>query len=286
MKRTWLVAVAFSTGACIDAAQEEVSLPLSLAGSAEAASFDNGRGFTIELSQAELAFGPLYVCAGATAGRLCETALLEWTDGAVVDVLSSKAKRVGALTGLTGRARSFMYDLGLVSLLPEQRPRVLNAARELGGHSVRLRGIARTNAVRIPFRANLTIQQTEETEQGTPVVRSGTGNDLAHTIRAGQALTVRFDARAWFQTANFALWLEERNCEPDGPSVVCDGQTELTCADDGTPMQSRDCAERDQVCIAGEGCVKELLVDPASQVGAALRIDLTSSGLPEFIWSR
>lgn len=277
---------ALSMTACIDAAQEEVRIPLSLAGRAEAESFESARGFRITLSEAELAFGPLYLCAGATAGTLCETALSEWTDAAVLDALRTKATRVGELSGLNGQARSWMYDLGLVSLLTQDDPKVLDAAGELAGHSVRLKGNVTVEGIEIPFRADLAIQQTKETEKGTPVVRSGKDNGLDHTLANGDALTVRFDAREWFQTANFARWIEDRTCEPKGAPVVCSGQTELTCDADGATVRMRDCADRGEVCIAGQGCVEEVVVDPESQVGAAIRIDLTSASAPEFRWSR
>jgi hypothetical protein len=286
MKLLLFTGALLCSAACIDAAQEEVSIPLAVAGRSAAKAFETKRGFAIALDEAKLAFGPLYLCAGATAGSLCETASVEWTDAALVDLLRDSPTRVGELSGLSGRVRSFMYDLGLTSLLTESRPLVLDAARKLSGNSLRLVGRVDVDGTNIPFRALLALQQTEETEQGTPVVRSGEGDDLAHDLQAGDELSVRFDARDWFQTANFGLWLEQRSCEPAGPAVVCNGQIELSCGDDGAIEDSRACADRGEVCIAGQGCVERVVVDASSQVGAAIRFGLTSASAPEFRWSR
>lgn len=286
MRRAPLILLPLAGAACIDAAQDEVRIPLALAGRSEAASFETPHGHRVALQSAELAFGPLYLCAGASAGRLCETALLEWDDAARVDVLSDETQRVGALRGLTGRVSSWMYDLGLVSLLTQPEPLVLEAARALDGHSVRLRGAVTVGEVTIPFRADLSIQQSDQTESGTQVIRSRQGDDLAHEVTQGDALTVRFDARQWFQTANFDLWLEDATCGPGGRAVVCAGQTEQTCAEDGSLVSERECAESSRVCVAARGCVAEVEVDPQSQVGAALRIDVTSASTPQFSWTK
>lgn len=286
MKAAYSAALLALASGCIDAAQEEVSVPLLLAGHSEAAAFESGRGFAVTLDAAELAFGPLYLCPGATAGELCESALVEWTDAGLVDLLSDKPKRVGELRGLTGRARSYMFDLGFSSLLTRDRPLVLDAARKLAGHSLRISGSVDVQGIKIPFRAALAVQREEQTEKGTPVVRSGQGEDLAHDLAAGDALTVRFDPRQWFRTANFALWVEERSCEPEGPAIVCDAQTELTCDAEGAVTRSRACAGLGQVCIAASGCRDEVVIEANTQVGSAIRIDLTSASSPEFRWSR
>ena len=77
---------------------------------------------SVTIDRADLAFGPLYLCAGATAGDLCDTARFEWLDSAVVDTTLSDPVKVGELSGVTGTVRSWMYDLGLSSQLTREAP--------------------------------------------------------------------------------------------------------------------------------------------------------------------
>ncbi|MFT5359051.1 MAG: hypothetical protein ACI9KE_006294, partial [Polyangiales bacterium] len=60
---------------------------------------------------------------------------------------------VGVLTGISGSARSYMYDLGFVSLLTTSVPLPLAAAESLGGASYIVEGSAEVDGTMIPFSA-------------------------------------------------------------------------------------------------------------------------------------
>ena len=184
-------------GGCLDTGREQVSIPLLVAGVAPTPVAGAG-GWTITLDSAELAFGPLYLCAGEQAGALCDTARLEWTESTIVDTLDPEPRVAGALQGVSGPVRSWMYDLGITSLLTQQRPAALEAAIELGENSVRLTGVARRAERELPLELALPIQQDEATELGACVVRKSTSDPFEHEITGDEtALTVRFDPRPW-----------------------------------------------------------------------------------------
>jgi hypothetical protein len=125
--------------ACGESSQEHVRFPLFVAGSDHEA-FDAVGDVSVNIEQADLAFGPLYFCAGAQAGELCDTARLEWLESVVVRATDAEPRWAGEITGVTGPVRSWMYDLGFVSLLTQKQPLVLPAAHELGGVSLRITG--------------------------------------------------------------------------------------------------------------------------------------------------
>lgn len=200
-------ACCLATG-CIDTLGSRIELPLQVAGSAASAPFEGQNGWSIELTRAELAFGPLYLCGGAQAGSLCETARLEWLGSAVVDALEPQPRAVGQLEGVTGFVRSYMYDLAITSLLTQHEPVPLEAALALGGNSVRLEGVAR-GSQRVPFLFEMAIQQEEQTEIGVSVVRQSGGASFEHEVTTDDAgLLVRFDPRPWLQSVDFETALQ------------------------------------------------------------------------------
>jgi hypothetical protein len=193
---------------CIETLGSRIELPLELAGSAASEPFAGQGGWTIELTRAELAFGPLYLCGGAQAGSLCDTARLEWLGSAVIDALNPEPQAAGQLEGETGFVRSFMYDLGITSLLTLQEPLPLDAAIALGGNSVRLEGVARATED-LPFLFEIAIQQQEQTEIGVSVVRQSGAEGFEHDVsRRDAGLIVRFDPRPWLQSVDFQGALE------------------------------------------------------------------------------
>jgi hypothetical protein len=203
---------------CIDTLGSRIGLPLQVAGSDVSQTFTGQGGVAIELRRAQVAFGPLYLCGGTQAGSLCETARLEWLGSVVVDALDPEAQSAGELEGVTGTVRSFMYDLGITSLLTLQDPLPLDAARELGGNSVRLEGVAH-GASDVPFLFEIAIQQQEQTEIGVSVVRSGAGGFTEHTVSSDDGgLLVRFDPRPWLTAVDFS------QAPPDGAAFPPDSQ--------------------------------------------------------------
>ena len=171
----------------------------------------------------------LYLCAGATAGDLCDTARLEWLDSVVVDTTRSEPVAVGELSGVTGTVRSWMYDLGLSSQLTRETPFVLDAAKELGDASFALEGIAVVAGIDVAFQAFVPIQQTEDTELGVPVIRKGSSDSFYREIDGSeQSLLVRFDASTWVASVDFRSFVTN-DLHQRGPEVVCESAVEHTC---------------------------------------------------------
>lgn len=212
----WAIGSAGLTG-CGESAQRIAEVPLQVAGT-NTAELTTDRGVPVELTRAQLAFGPLYVCPGSTAGELCETARLEWLDSAVVELLDARPRSVGTLVGVTGPVRSYMYDLGFSSVLTTDEPLVLAAARELGGASLSLEGRATVDGRSTRFEARVAIRQGAEVERGVPVVRKSASEAFEHGVRGDEgALLVRFDVRAWLERLDFASWVEEQCPDPSDP---------------------------------------------------------------------
>lgn len=203
MKTLGLTTCALLWCACIDTGPQHTTIELSVAGTGVTAPFVVDTDWQVTFDSAELAFGPLYLCAGTQAGALCETARAEWLDSAVVDALEPSARQVGSMDALTGTVRSWMYDLGIVSLLTRPEPVALDAAASLGGYSVRLSGTASRGSDAIAFSAALVIQQDTGTETGVPVVRSAPSQGFSHDLGEQDQLTVRFDPRPWLDAIDF-----------------------------------------------------------------------------------
>ncbi len=188
--------------ACVDAPQDEVSLELVASGM-EVDELGLGDGLSLSLSRADLAFGPLYLCPGTQAGELCDTARLEWTQSAVVDVLDSEPQSLGRLLGVTGPIRSYMFDYGISSLLTQERPQILDAAEQLDGASLVLSGEAILDGTAVPFSVGVVVEQSEDTESGVPVVRKSTTErfDFEVTVDS-RRFTVAFRPESWFSSVS------------------------------------------------------------------------------------
>lgn len=222
-------------------------VPLYLAGSDVAEGFDATGDVEVAIERADLAFGPLYLCAGATAGDLCDTARLEWLDSAVVDTTDPEPVRVGDLDGTTGSVRSWMYDLGISSQLTRPEPYVLSAARELRGASFLVEGWASAGEARLRFSARVVVSQTETTELGVPVVRKGTEDRFVRDVTVFEpGLLVRFDPSQWLRNVDFRPYLD------------------ATAANEPLPA--------------------EVTLAPDDTAHRALSIALITSGRPDFQW--
>jgi hypothetical protein len=230
--------------ACGDNGQERVTIPLYVAGSDVLQPIAARGGVPVTLERADLAFGPLYLCAGATAGDLCDTARVEWLGTVVVNALEPNPTGAGDLTGVTGTVRSWMYDLGISSQLTRSEPFVLDAARELGDTSLLIAGRADVGGVEMSFDASVRVAQTDDTELGVPVVRKSTTESFRHEVTRDEAgLTLRFDPAAWVQGVDFASF-----CGPDGE------------------------------------CFDHVTLGPDTEAFRSLRNALVSGGRPSFEW--
>lgn len=284
MRRMFSLVCALLLVGCAETSQERVQLVLEVAGTESPAPIEALGGVPVTLTRADLAFGPLYLCAGAQAGELCETARLEWLDTVVVDGLDAAPQPAGELVGVSGVVQSWMYDLAISAQLTQEQPIVLDAAEALGGHSLVLEGTAVVSGITLPFRAEVPVQQTSATELGVPVVRKSTSDEFFHDVTGTeQALQVRFDPATWLAGVDLRSYVQFETCAPEQEGVVCDGLVEWTCDPSGAPV-SRDCSATGEVCMAGTGCVDRVVIAPSSEAFRALRNALTSGARPEFVW--
>ena len=286
MRRAALaLGVLLTLNACLDTGQQRVAVPLYLAGSALAQPLSAAGDGALTIDRAELAFGPLYLCAGNTAGDLCDTARLEWLDSRVIDLTSAAPMYAGELSGVTGTVRSFMYDLGISSQLTRDEPYTLAAARQLDGASFRVSGSVELNGARLPFQAELPIQQTEGTEPGVPVIRKSTSERFSHEVEPDESgLLIRFDVESVLRGLDLRGYLDNAMCSAGGPARVCAGQLEQRCASDGSVVETRDCTALTQVCLADQGCASALHLEPDSEPYRALRNALLTGARPIFEW--
>jgi len=219
MTKTAILACLLMVG-CAETGQDDIEVPLYLAGTDVSEPFAADDGTLVSIDRADLAFGPLYLCAGSRAGELCETARLEWIESAVVHTPDALPFQAGMLSGTSGPVRSWMYDLGLSSLLTQEAPLVLAAAQELDGVSLHVEGRAEFETGVVGFVADIAIQQEEETELGVPVVGRSTTDTFDHDVQPGErGLLVRFDPRPWFSGIAYSVLCD--------PSVGCAEPTRI-----------------------------------------------------------
>ncbi len=270
---------------CSGTGQDRVDIPLRASGVQPPDQVKTVDGELVTITRADLAFGPLYLCAGNTAGDLCDISRAEWLDTAVINTMSDKEVSIGHLTGVTGQVRSWMYDLGISSQLTRSEPYVLQAAEELGSASFVLEGLVTLQGVELPLSASLPIQQTETTELGIPVIRKGSGEVFSHEITGAESgLTLRFSPEMWVSRLDLGSIVEDKICEADGPSVVCQEHIELRCDEDGITESTRDCGETSEACLAGVGCADAIVLEEGSNAYRSLAIALATTGRPSFNW--
>jgi hypothetical protein len=283
MRAALFVLVVWNSG-CAETGQDRTRVGLFVAGTEVSEPIVAVGEVLVTLDRADLAFGPLYLCAGATAGDLCDTARLEWLETVVVNTLASEPAMAGELVGITGAVQSWMYDLGISSQLTRSTPFILAAASALGGASFVLEGRAAVGGVELPFSASVPIQQTDDTELGVPVVRKSTSDSFFRDVRDdGSGLVVRFDPGAWVRRIDLRPYVTADVCAPAGPAIACDGAVEQTCQGE-TELSRRDCSELGQVCLPGQGCADELTIESETEAFRSLRNELVSGARPAFEW--
>ncbi|MEM6961956.1 MAG: hypothetical protein AAF550_09490 [Myxococcota bacterium] len=264
---------------CIESSQTQVEFELELVGTERTGTFEVRDGWRVELQQADVVFGPLYLCAGTQAGDFCDSALVEFLQSTTVNALAPTPIPAGRMRGISGVTRSYMYDLGYVSLLTRSEPLVTPAAEELEG-SVVLLGEASRDGIRFPFQAELEIYVEDETERGIPIVRSSLGDLAPHLISNDDILSVRFDPSSWLSTSNFGTLLEESTCE-GGHTIGCSGNLASVC--ETSPIEIVDCSPVG-FCQTDLGCTDIATIRADSQMGRAIRNDLVAGVRPRFEW--
>jgi len=153
--------------------------------------------WTVQLTRAEVAFGPVYFCAAASGSpTLCGSSIAEVATVARADALSGESQRFGTVHGFTGTIRSASYDYGITWFDTQNDPTPAEAAP--GGHSMRLEGEASRAEARFAFVADVdaTPQYQGQTAVPTaPVSASIDSSDFR--------LDVHFRAVDWFRQVDF-----------------------------------------------------------------------------------
>ena len=203
-----------------------------------------------------------------------------------MNALDGVPQPVGKLSGVTGTVRSWMYDLGISSQLTRNDPFILDAAKELGGSSIVIEGRAQIDEIELPFTASISVQQTDDTEQGVPVVRKGLSDVFLHEVTLKkEMLTIRFNPTDWVNDIDFSTYVKRDTCSMDSPNIICNGTQESIC-DGEIEMSQRDCADLGQICLPKQGCSDQLEIEVDSQPYRAIRNALLSGVRPDFIWSK
>jgi hypothetical protein len=106
--------------------------------------------WTVTLTRADVAIGPIYLCATAAASPdLCAVAVAELTSPAVADALATTPEPLAEVDSLPGEIRSAMLDYGISWFPTDSEP---DATTELG-HSARFTGEAVRGDMSVTFDA-------------------------------------------------------------------------------------------------------------------------------------
>jgi hypothetical protein len=213
--------------ACGPVAQTQVEFPLRVAG--QAGTFFTGE-WSVTLDRADVAFGPLYLCAARTPSpELCATALGEMTDRVRVDALAVMPMNVGLVRAFTGAARSATFDYGVTWPTTEGQPQPALAL----AHSAEFSGVAARAGRSFSF--TLALDVIPNVRGSHSVLLSRVNGEIAKdTI----GLLARFDPARWWASVDF-----------------------------------------DALDAASMGA-ERIDIDPASDAGAAVYIQMTSNAPP------
>lgn len=192
----WIVLIALTASCALDTGTERVEARLQIRG-ADVTAFEGRDGWQVELTTAQLAFGPFYLCSGVQAGDLCESSRGEVLEALVIDALDPEAHEVATFEGIDGVVRSAMWDYGITWGLPQVNAESSPAVDALGG-SVFLEGVARRDDVELPFVATIPLSPNLE---GRTMVRAADLFD--HELADGDVLEVSVDPTQWVNQVRF-----------------------------------------------------------------------------------
>lgn len=201
---------------CGQTAGERVALPVFVQGTAKAP-FSVG-AWTVELEAAQVALGPMYFCATASASSdLCPSAVGELTSVVVVDGLDPEPKRwpsdgaasasePSALEAISGSTiRSAFFDYGIAFFATASRPAALRPMRgNLAGHSAHFSGRAIKGAAEVRFVVDVDVLPQVPGSRAVQGLR--TEKMLAHAQAGGPpgtVLTIRIAPSRLFGQVDF-----------------------------------------------------------------------------------
>ncbi|HEY0135105.1 MAG TPA: hypothetical protein VGB85_13545 [Nannocystis sp.] len=149
----------------------------------------------VTLTRADVAVGPVYLCATAAASpELCAVAIGEFTEVAVVDALDPAAQPLGDIDARPGDVRSAMLDYGISWFTTATAPAPLSAL----DHSARISGTATLDDISLEFDATIDV---------TPPMRGSPALVGLHAVTDAPAedsrLELRIDVRGWLADVDF-----------------------------------------------------------------------------------
>jgi len=195
--------------ACGDTGRERVDIALSAEGVAARPVMLSGA--TLTLTRADVAFGPVWLCASEGArAELCEVALAELRDTVVMRALDPTPQPLGALTGTTGDVRSSLFDYGISWLLTASTPQP--SARAVDGHSAILEGTLTRDGRTVRFRAAIDVLPRVRGDAALNAQRT------SHTIEGeGERMTLIADPHRWVDRLDPAALLA---LDADGDGAI------------------------------------------------------------------
>jgi len=183
---------AFWLLSCGDAGRDRVRVPVTASGEqAREVAIDGG---VLRLTRAEVAVGPLYLCATKSAEiELCETALAELLDVRAFDALSQQEQPLGTLDGTSGTIRSGFFDYGISWTLTQQAPRASEGS--VDGHSARLVGtLEAEDGANLSFVADVDVTPLSAGDAAVNGLKS-----LHELDAATSALDIHVDPSRWLR---------------------------------------------------------------------------------------
>lgn len=214
--RTFTIVFALALAGCGTTGQDVVTFPVQGAGTGERAFEKDGWSVTIE--RADVGFGPVWLCATPFAdAEICSEADAEWLGTRTVDALDPSPQMLGDAAAVTATVRSSMLDYGRSWLLTAEGPRADEGAPE--GHSAVF--VVRATRADRTLEIHAAIDVDPPSAGETAVIGAPVGT---HAIIGTEALTVRFDPRAWWQRVDFDA-LDAADEDGDGVVELTRNQT-------------------------------------------------------------
>lgn len=222
MRRALCITLCLAVG-CSGTGLGYLEVPLHVAGTEGARAPVMQGDLTLTLERAEVGVGPLWLCATENASpESCESALLELRGAVPVDALEPSPVMVATLTGVTGTARTAMFDYGISWLAPASRARALEGAPS--GHSAvfRARVVRASDGLAFGVEADVDIVPTMAGALAIPGRRID-----AHELSPDRpdALVVRVDVGAWWSRVDLAR-LAARAEDGEDPVVLRPGDAD------------------------------------------------------------
>lgn len=178
------LALPLTLSSCIDTGADFFELPLSVQSTGNT-SFAGRGDWTVTLTEARVAFGPIYLCAAARPGDTCETAIAEELEVLEIDLLNDTAQDLGVMVATPQPVRSYMAEYGRPWGYRDNGPRAL-ASGVLGGHSLLIAGFAEDESGRrVDFSGELDF---EGAAAGTVPVRA----DLDAPLELAEGTRIQF----------------------------------------------------------------------------------------------